>query len=387
MADPSGTSTANFARVILESVPRYLTTLWEFLTLRPRRFFLKYETEPERYLSPWPFLLVNALIAAALAVPAEMGSEDQSAWTWSNFGGWLAAALVANGIVVVYGAVAAWLLVQRVSAQSMMTAFCYASVFLPLHLPLSIYVLRRLEEEDQSRWGLVLFALTVQIIYLVAMLLSFARYNYIEGPYLRSFLIITLTLTLVTGIGGGVVLSILEQRDAQLPDAPVEWNISPRDYATLVVGNRTRNPGCSTCWANRVDAKVGEVISFEIYYHHSSTGVAQDARARLLLPTRIQGVGVIGAEVWSRDSARRATGAVSVNISPEIPIMLVFAGGEWYQGQDYKNQRQATKPLPINNPTEVSSEKGMALGDVRGGWENQGSIVVRFAVVDATAAQ
>jgi hypothetical protein len=268
----------------------------------------------------------------------------------------------------------------------MMTAFCYASTFLPAHLPTTVFVIQRLDEDKQGIATWIVLVCVVQGIYLVSLLLSMARYNYIEGPHLRSFMIITLVLTLVTGVITGAALGYAEDREREIANDTVDWNVLSRDHQTLLVSNSTRNRGCTDCWAPHVEANVGEVVSFEIYYHHTSAVVARDTRARLMLPSVIERTGIVGAEVWARNSPRRAAGAVSVIIRSNEPVTLQFVGGKWYQGQNDQGQSMASGPLPISTPSEIWSDTGMPLGDVLSGWKHQGNIIVRFLVVQAHRA-
>src|SRR5436309_357909 len=102
---PPGNPASQLSAFVVEGVPRYLLTLWEYVCRRPRRFFLQYEQQPERYMAPWPFLLLNAALAAALTVLTERGTKPPR-WDWTAFTGWLFIALVANMFVVAYGALA-----------------------------------------------------------------------------------------------------------------------------------------------------------------------------------------------------------------------------------------------------------------------------------------
>jgi hypothetical protein len=184
----------------IEAIPRYLSTLWTYIRLRPRRFFLEYEQTPERFMAPWPFLLLNASIAAGLTfsiVPANATSPPS---TWQDYAEWSASALFSDLFAVPCGAIAAWLIVKPVKASAMLAAFAYASAWVPLYLPAIAYGLTRctINPTEYSPFWL-LPGLVMIFMYWGYLVISLARANFIDGRHLVSFVLITVVLAVFCG--------------------------------------------------------------------------------------------------------------------------------------------------------------------------------------------
>ncbi len=181
----------------IQGIPRYLSTLWNYIRLRPRRFFLEYEQAPERFMPPWPFLLLNASIAAGLTFSIVPANATTPPSTWQDYAEWAASTLFTFLVVVLSGAIAAWLIVKPVKASAMLTAFAFASAWLPLYLPAFAYGLTRNINPNEFSGFWLLPSLLLIFIYWGYLVISLARANFIDGRHLVSFVLITVVLTVV----------------------------------------------------------------------------------------------------------------------------------------------------------------------------------------------
>jgi hypothetical protein len=184
----------------IEAIPRYLSTIWYYIRLRPRRFFLEYEQAPERFMAPWPFLLLNASIAAGLTFSIVPGNATTPPSTWQDYAEWSASSLFSYLFAVPCGAIAAWLIVKPVKASAMLAAFAFSSAWVPLYLPAFAYGLTRciIDRTEYSPFWL-LPGLVLIFMYWGYLVISLARANFIDGRHLVSFVLITVVLTVVCG--------------------------------------------------------------------------------------------------------------------------------------------------------------------------------------------
>src|SRR5205807_7207780 len=80
--------------------------------------------------APWPFFLTNVSLGAALAAALTIVLDTHThttAWNWDVYKGLFVASLLQDVLLLPCGFIAAWLLVQGVSAETLLTAFAYAS--------------------------------------------------------------------------------------------------------------------------------------------------------------------------------------------------------------------------------------------------------------------
>lgn len=352
---------------------RYLRTMWAYLGRGPRKFFEQRELAQDRYSRPLNFLFANAALAAivtAIAVPPPDFSSGRLEIAVAA-----AAGTLSNIVAVIFGLVAAWILVQRVRLRPMLAAFCYAGAWLPLYVPATVKAFSLAETNQEGR---VVFgaAMLAQGLYLAYLISGLARVNYIAGRVMRSFVVLTSVLVLALGTAVGFWFLKLQDEEKAW-NAPFAWNSLSNDLATLRATNVSDNPSCEkNCWSTDVSAVTGDVIAFTLYYHHPSPRPARDVRLKLLLPKAIDETGIVGGEVWSADESRRSGGSVRVRVKADEPITLRLLDGYWYSGDD-------VRPLPANAAVkDVLRDEGFRLGDVASGWDYHGDLVVRFAVVN-----
>lgn len=355
----------------------YLLTTWRFMTLRPKRFAAHYARNSDSLVTPWPYLLVSGALGACFAaVYIQQSATRAKAWDWALLGSLFVSAIVVNLFVVASGAVAAWLLSVPVSISGLMTAFAYSSAWVPIYLPINAAAINSIEKDDPHPIFALAAMAIVQAVYLVYLVLSLGRFNYMEGKPLLSFFIITATLSVAVGVGAGAFIVHFDEAASE-----ITWNVDPPSTHTLQVSNYTNDATCKTCWSNAVSAKPGDVISFDIFYCHGGNATAEDTRARLVMPEDVLRSGVIGAEVWSKNSTGRASGFVTVKIDSNAPVSLAFVGGERYLGAESQPAR-----FDVTDRAQITDSSGIGLGNIGSGWDHQGDLVLRFAVVETTSA-
>jgi len=184
----------------LAAIPRYLRTLRSYIFLGPRKFFLQSEVAPDTFMAPWSFFLVNVSLGAALAAAVEL-SASNGVWDWDFYEGWFFLSLVQDLLLVPCAFIAAWLLVQRVSAETLLTAFAYASAWRLASLPAIAYIVLPLAHRHKSAL-LGFAALAILLAYAVYLILGMAAHNFIEGRARLSLGILTILFVSLIEIVG-----------------------------------------------------------------------------------------------------------------------------------------------------------------------------------------
>lgn len=197
---PLGDAFSGLSHQTLSAVPRYLRTLRSYIFLGPRKFFLRTEVAPDTFMAPWPFFLVNVSLGAALAAAVEL-SASNGVWDWDFYQGWFLLSLIQDLLLVPCAFIAAWLLLQRVSAETLLTAFAYASAWRLASLPAIAYIVLPLAHGHKS--ALLGFAsLAILLAYAVYLILGMAAHNFIEGRARLSLGILTMLFVSMIEIGG-----------------------------------------------------------------------------------------------------------------------------------------------------------------------------------------
>lgn len=177
---------------------------------------------------------------------------------------------------------------------------------------------------------------------------------------------------------GGSLIAVSSAVNASNP----VFNNDPRDFASLRVSNYTQNPNTQT-WNNQVNAQANEIISFALYYHNNSTITANNTRMSLSFNINpVTGTIQATSKLWA-DNASAVSGYATVNIqgTPQTPWQMVFDSVAWQPNQT----NVSSVPLPAGQTgAEVTSSNGVNIGNVDGGWNTQGSLVVRFKFVAAS---
>jgi len=154
------------------------------------------------------------------------------------------------------------------------------------------------------------------------------------------------------------------------------FNTDPEDEPTVLVSNSTKpcDAGPSNgCWVKSINARVGDTVGVQIYFHNCSKYVAHAVavgmnpeyssfgKIHLLKGVIAEDNGIV------RGSARVAT--------PD-PAILTFIPGSV---RLYRNQ--SLVPYSIKGERYLFSSNGINIGDIEPGWNGQGIIVADYKVV------
>jgi hypothetical protein len=162
-----------------------------------------------------------------------------------------------------------------------------------------------------------------------------------------------------------------------------KFNTDLIDFPLLQVSNFTHFPDCGTCWSEYAEAKIGEIISVEIYYHNTGEEIARN------VITKLQGFShenyfFSAATLWANNTSTNCIGSCLVKITDSKNFKAIFNKCTWYASQ--KNMAESilsdkSKLLDSQDGSEIISEDGLYLGDIKPEWINQGVIVVQFKIV------
>lgn len=154
-------------------------------------------------------------------------------------------------------------------------------------------------------------------------------------------------------------------------------NSDPQDFATLRVANKTTNPaGSTTAWASSASASEGQVVSFAIYYHTTSSDTANNVRVRLTPQSTGSGTNHSFTATVTADNASSVTGSATVYLNSSQSLSYIPGSVNWYP-----NQRLTTTSLLYGqNGAELFNGTGLNLGPITTGWPSQGSVTVSFQV-------
>jgi hypothetical protein len=185
----SGLSDRTFA-----AIPRYLRTLRSYIFLGPRKFFLRTEVAPDEFMSPWLFFLSNVSLGAALAAALVILLDvNAKGWDWDLYKDLFVFSLVQDVLLLPCGLIAAWFAVQRVSAETLLTAYAYASAWRLATMPSLVYILAGLDRRASSP-SLFFIASATLLAYYLYLILGIAAHNFIEGRARWSFGVLTVFL-------------------------------------------------------------------------------------------------------------------------------------------------------------------------------------------------
>ncbi len=147
--------------------------------------------------------------------------------------------------------------------------------------------------------------------------------------------------------------------------------------STLKVANVTAG---DTTYKESVNAKVDEVVKFEVWYHNpelSNSGkIAQDVTVKVALPTEKRTNLVTTSTVKGTNTN---TVADTANVFTQIPASLAYIPGsaKWrHNTGTITNQNWVTEPISDNIVTS-----GVNLGDIFPCWEYQGTVTILARVM------
>ncbi|MBI5138863.1 MAG: DUF11 domain-containing protein [Candidatus Vogelbacteria bacterium] len=159
-------------------------------------------------------------------------------------------------------------------------------------------------------------------------------------------------------------------------------NTDPQDYPTVAVVNVRTNPVPSqTVWSTSETARPGDPMNVRIYFHtdNASTEPARQVRARIQMPTGNSTQFTISGSVGGTNT-NLSTGQSTITLNPAEQQHIIIRPNsvKWFPTQA---SIQANQPAPFPNGQtgdEIFTSGGVLLGDVPGGWPNQGAIVADF---------
>lgn len=164
---------------------------------------------------------------------------------------------------------------------------------------------------------------------------------------------------------------------APLATFAAKLNSDPQDFATLRVANRTTNPaGTTTAWASSASATEGQVVSFAIYYHTTSSDTANNVRVRLAPQTTGSGTTHTFTATVTADNAPSVTGSATVYLNSSQSLSYIPGSVNWYANQ----RLTSTGLLYGQTGAELFNGTGLNLGPISPGWPSQGSVTVSFQV-------
>jgi hypothetical protein len=198
---PLGETLSGLSHETFAAIPRYLRTLRSYIFLGPRKFFLQSEVAPSRFMSPWPFFLANVSLGAALAATLAIALDaHETAWDWNLYKALLVVSIAQDVLLLPCALIAAWFALQRMSAETLLTAFAYASAWRLATMPSLVYVFAALDGRVSSA-VLGYIALTMLLAYDVYLILGIAAHNFMEGRARWSFALLTVIFfTLLQGL-------------------------------------------------------------------------------------------------------------------------------------------------------------------------------------------
>ncbi|MFA6397877.1 MAG: hypothetical protein WDK96_03495 [Candidatus Paceibacterota bacterium] len=144
------------------------------------------------------------------------------------------------------------------------------------------------------------------------------------------------------------------------------------------VCNYTDNPGSDSCWVSSVSADEGETISVTVMYRNGGDSNANSLRIKL----NNQNFSASNSHtIISTTSALNVSGTTSnsatVNLSSSQTLQFIPGTLTW---RKLINGTLQDQTLPSGQSETSVFGGGLNIGTVAPGWDNQGSIVLRFKV-------
>jgi hypothetical protein len=365
-----------FGGLGLDLLPKYVTTFWDFLTCRPRKFWNALSAKSERYLAPWPYSLAN--LGAAAATYLAVASSNRKVFDGISVEQTTAVMIVlltagAFALVVPCAKAAGFLLNREVRLSRLVSAFAYSSgLLIPVVGCATLAVVVRGGPDADLNLSSVLLVIGPQLLYCAYLISAAARANYLDERPFVSFIVLTsVMLFLIQAI---VFTPLLLLMSPPRRHEIMQWNVSRADRPLLSVGNETAYPGCSTCWKNAGDVRAGDIFSVNVSYHQSTIRTtSHDTRIRLFVPESFSGTAPIGCEIWSSESAHRRTDIATVRVDTIAPIRLKLFGSKWFPFHRNEEAKALYQPM-----RKVLTDSGLSLGDVPPGIDAQGDLVFFF---------
>ncbi len=155
------------------------------------------------------------------------------------------------------------------------------------------------------------------------------------------------------------------------------FNTDPSDIPTITVANFTTNP-CDVgpvdgCWKTSVNAKAGDVIGVQVYFHNATTILAEDATLSIQPKNSSRSTTHTFTGGVAATTIDRAVGSATVRLS--TAETLTFIPGSVRAA---KNGEYGVKT--VSNEGSLFASSGLYIGDVSPGWDTQGAVMALFRV-------
>jgi hypothetical protein len=153
-----------------------------------------------------------------------------------------------------------------------------------------------------------------------------------------------------------------------------------RHYPVVQVASTSADPGCTTCWKPTVEAKPGDLLSFNILVVNTAWGAGTETgvaarNVTVNFATEQAGAGLIASAKISAENAAPIAGIAQVHVPPGYRDVRFSAIWEaiGYRYEKHKWNRTEAPGVP---PT-------FYLGDVLPGWTSQRVIILQYQVEGA----
>lgn len=182
--------------------------------------------------------------------------------------------------------------------------------------------------------------------------------------------IITTTISLAALIGLIVV--------APVASANYSINSLSNDCKTVTIGNYTTGAGINdTCWsASPVSASPGQIINVAIYYNNSGSTAANNVVLKMTDPVN---------KTISQNGSISVTGQIFVDgyavKSGTVTANILGGPSHLELSKVVRYTNGAGVNVPVSGGADIFTSRGLSLGTLNPGWNNQGLIKVSFNVV------
>jgi hypothetical protein len=370
--DRPSSPTAEFGNIMgildLRAPERLIVTAYDFLVgMKPKKFADEYKRDQDQFVAPLPFLLSSIGLAGVAYYTAYLAAGDTEVPAsllarGSLIGGLL---ILSRLLVVLIARLIAGTLALLATFRQLFKGFCYSSILI---VPFSAAV-AIIQRQGSDSVLAILTAVVADLLFLSYASVSMGRFLGLSRSF-GKFVGLNVLVNMVLGVSAGILSRKTQGECCGLGTADVQWNIHPKDFETLRVWNASRTPLCSDCWEDTVIFQPGDTVQLALYYHQSSEKLtAKGVRVRLVGPATISSSASFSASLWSLDADVPVTGTVKLinEAGSECNAMLVAI-------QRFSRQREV--PLLNSEKLEnIFSERGLLLGDVPPGWNNQGTVV------------
>lgn len=160
-----------------------------------------------------------------------------------------------------------------------------------------------------------------------------------------------------------------------LAHAADRFNTDPNDLPTIMVTNVTQDGGCSAglgagCWKTSVDARPGDTIAVQVYFHNATNTVAYDTHLSLQPGETSRGTTHTFSGGVASSSIDRATGSATVRTSSSQKLTFINGSVRAFRHGDQVG-------FSVDNESSLFGT-GLSIDEV--GVDVQGVLMAKFKV-------